>query len=264
MIIIRPFMRWSATICLCVFFFSFLVLTMSAEPSSAFDHSYSLYGNVLSRYVKNGLVDYTGLKSNSRDLRSYLESTEHVSRQEFESWPQEEQLAFLINLYNARTLELVIDNYPVKSIKDIGSGGKGPWDEPVVKVFGDTISLNELENGMIRKDYKDPRIHFTLVCAATGCPPLLDKPYVGTGLDAQLETQTKRFLSDTRKNSLDEKSKTLRLSPIFEWYTGDFEAEAGSVPGFLKEYYGEIPLDGHIIVYTDYDWSLNDISDKMK
>ncbi|HET7289717.1 MAG TPA: DUF547 domain-containing protein [Thermodesulfobacteriota bacterium] len=262
--ILPPCMRRSADFYLRLFFFLLLILTVNAEPSSAFDHAYAVYGSVLSVYVKNGLVDYSGLKSDPGGLRSFLESTERVQRREFESWPRREQLAFLINVYNARTLELVIDNYPVKSIKDTGSGGKGPWDRPIVKVFGETITLNELENGTIRKNYKEPRIHFALVCAAMGCPPLLDKPYAGAGLDAQLETRTKKFLSDTGKNSLDEKSKTLRLSPIFEWYAGDFEAEAGSVAGFLKEYYGGLPLDGYIIVYTDYDWSLNDNSDKME
>jgi len=262
--ILPPYMRRSADSYIRLFFFLLLILTVNAEPSSAFDHAYAVYGSVLSVYVKNGLVDYSGLKSDPGGLRTFLDSTEVVSKQEFEGWPGEEQLAFLINVYNARTIELIIDNYPVKSIKDIGSGGKGPWDMPIVKVFGETITLNELENGMIRKNYKEPRIHFALVCAAMGCPPLLDKPYAGAGLDAQLEARTKKFLSDSGKNSLDEKSKTLRLSPIFEWYAGDFEAETGSVPGFLKKYYGELTQGQYIIVHTDYDWSLNGLSAEGK
>jgi len=262
--ITRHHMRLSVNCYLLVIFFSIILTTVNAEPSPAFDSSYSLYGTVLSRYVKNGLVDYTGLKSEPGGLGLFLESAERVSKRDFKDWSREERLAFLINVYNARTLRLVIDNYPVKSIKDIGSGGKDPWDEPVVKLFGETISLNELENGLIRKGFEEPRIHFALVCAAVGCPPLLDKPYVGDRLDAQLEAQTKKFLSDTWKNSFDERSMTLRLSPIFEWYAADFEAEAGSVPGFLIKYYTGLPTDGFIIVYTEYDWSLNDISDKMK
>jgi len=257
-------MRRSANFYLRAILFSLLLLTVNADPSASFDRTYTLYGNVLSHYVKDGLVNYTALKSDPGGLRSFLESTEHVTKQEFESWPGEEQLAFLINVYNARTLELVIDNYPVKSIKDIGSGGKGPWDQPVVKIFGETITLNELENGMIRKHYKEPRVHFSLVCAAMGCPLLLDKPYTGSNLNVQLDAQTRKFLSDTRKNSFDEKNKTLRISPIFEWYAADFTAQAGSVAGFLKNYYSGLPTSGYIITYTDYDWSLNDMSDKMK
>lgn len=230
----------------------------------AFDKTHKLYGEVLSLYVKDGLVDYTGLKSDPGGLEAYLESTAKVTRQDFEGWPEDEQLAFLLNLYNARTLGLIVENYPVKSIRDTGSGGKGPWDKPFVKLFGETITLNSLENGIIRRNYKDPRIHFVLVCAATGCPPLLDRPYLAGSLDNQLEARTKKFLSDSGKNSVDRENKILRISPVFEWYAEDFKSEAGSVPGFLKKYYGNEPLQGYIIVYTDYDWSLNDISAKAE
>jgi hypothetical protein len=233
-------------------------------PSSAFDDTHGLYGQVLTLYVKDGLVDYRGLKSNPRDLNSYLESAAQVTRKEFDSWSKDEQLAFLINLYNARTLELIVKNYPVKSIKDIGNGGKGPWEEPVVELFGETITLNTLENGMIRRNYKEPRIHFALVCAAMGCPPLSAEPYSAGKLDDQLEAQTKKFLEDTEKNSVDRNNKTIRLSPIFEWYAADFESAAGSVPGFLKKYYGDLTHGQYIIVYTDYDWSLNDTAAKGK
>ncbi|MEW6146240.1 MAG: DUF547 domain-containing protein [Thermodesulfobacteriota bacterium] len=187
-----------------------------------------------------------------------------MTRREFEGWTRDEQLAFLINVYNAETLDLVIQNYPVKSIKEIGSGGKGPWEEPVVELFGETITLNALENGIIRKNFKEPKIHFALVCAAMGCPPLSGETYVAARLDSQLEAQTKKFLADTEKNSVDRINKTIRLSPIFEWYAADFESGAGSVPGFLKEYYGDITNGQYIIVYTDYDWSLNDISSEAK
>lgn len=240
------------------FILSSFVLTGVLTPSHAFDHSHELYGKTLSLNVKEGLVDYRGLKSNHSELRAYLESTAQVTRQEFENWAEEAQLAFLINVYNARTLDLVIRNYPVKSIKDIGSGGKGPWDESVVALFGEVITLNEFENGIIRKNYNEPRIHFALVCAAMGCPPLSTEPYTAEKLDNQLEAQTKKFLADTGKNSVDRKNKTIRLSPIFEWYAADFESGAGSVPGFLKKYYGDLTHGQYIIVYTDYDWSLND------
>lgn len=262
--IIPLHMRRSANFTLILIFFFLILSTAGAEPPPEFDHSYSDYGAALSRYVKSGLVDYNGLKSDPGGLRSFLESSERVSKREFESWTREERLAFLINVYNARTLGIVIDNYPVESIKDIGNGGKGPWGKPFVKLFGETITLSELENGLIRKNFNEPRVHFALVCAAMGCPPLLDKPYAGSSLDTQLEAQATTFLSDAGKNSFDENSGTLRLSPIFEWYASDFESEAGSIGGFLKKYYAGLPDDGYIIVYTDYDWSLNEITDKMK
>lgn len=262
--IIRQYMRQPALKILWTFVLSLVIWTVFAASSSAFDNSHGAYGEVLSLYVRDGLVDYRGLKSDPGGLEAYLESTAKVTRQDFESWPEDKQLAFLINLYNARTLELIVDHYPVKSIRDIGNGGKGAWDELVVKLFGETITLNSLEHGIIRRNYKDPRIHFALVCAARGCPPLLDVPYIGEGLDNQLEARTKEFLSDPGKNSIDRENKILRLSPIFEWYAEDFKSEAGSVPVFLKKYYGNEPLQGYIIVYTDYDWSLNDIPTKVK
>lgn len=258
--IIRQYMRQPALKILWTFVLSLVIWTVSEASSSAFDDSHVAYGKVLSLYVRDGLVDYRGLKSDPGSLEAYLESTAKVNRQDFERWPEEAQLAFLINTYNARTLELIVDHYPVKSIRDIGSGGKGPWEEPVVKLFGETITLNSLEHGIIRKNYKEPSIHFALVCAAIGCPSLLDEPYLADKLDNQLEAQTKKFLADTGKNSVDRENKILRISPIFMWYTEDFKAEAGSVPGFLKKYYGNEPLQGYIIVYTDYDWSLNDAS----
>ena len=248
-----------AIINILIFFPLFFLISFKAEPSNGFDQTYALYATVLSKYVKNGHVDYIGIKSSPGELTAFLESTAKVSKDEFETWTEDQQLAFLINVYNARTIELIIDNYPVESIRDIKKDGKGPWDQPVVKIFSGIITLNQLENGVIRKNYNEPRIHFALVCASIGCPPLLDKPYTGANLDTELETQTKKFLSDARKNSIDRNNKTLRVSPIFEWYAGDFEKVAGSPADFLKKYYGGFPLDGYIIAYTDYDWSLNDL-----
>ncbi len=225
-----------------------------------FDRSHALYGNVLRLYVKNGLVDYTGIKSNPADLKTYLKETSRVSKEEFDNWPANEQLSFLINLYNARTLELIIDNYPVDSIKEIASDSKGPWEEPVVLLFGDKVSLNNLENDYIRKNHKEPRIHFALVCAARGCPPLLGVPYTTRELDTQLESQTRRFLSDSGKNSVDTEKKVIRLSPIFDWFSEDFSAKSGSVLEFVKPYYGDINIEGYRVEYTIYDWSLNDLA----
>lgn len=230
--IIRQYMRQPALKILWTFVLSLVIWTVFEASSSAFDNSHGAYGKVLSLYVRDGLVDYRGLKSDPGGLEAYLESTAKVTKQDFESWPEDERLAFLINLYNARTLELIVDNYPVKSIRDIGKGGKGPWDEPVVELFGEAITLNSLEHGIIRRNYNDPRIHFALVCAAMGCPTLLDQPYLADSLDNQLEARTKIFLSDPEKNSVERENKILRISPIFIWYAADFESEAGSVRGF--------------------------------
>jgi Protein of unknown function, DUF547 len=239
------------------------MLVVFTAASLAFDDSNQLYKNVLSLYVKYGLVDYSRLKSNPGDLNGYLERTALVGKCEFDGWTKDEQLAFLINLYNARTLRLVIAHYPVKSIRDIG-GAKGPWEEPIVTLFGETVTLDALENGIIRKNYNDPRVHFALVCAAKGCPPLSGEPYNAENLNKQLETQTQKFLADASKNSVDSKNKIIRLSPIFNWYGDDFSRAAGSVKNFIKPYYLNSPVEEFKIEYTYYDWSLNDSSAERK
>ena len=153
---------------------SFLLITLSAvlafsAPAQEFDSS--RFDGVLKVRVEDGLVDYRGLKADPLLLTHYLLLAGRVSEVEFNSWTEPQQLAFLINLYNASTLHLVLDHYPVDSIKEIGSLFKGPWDQSVVPLFGKTITLNELEHGIIRKQHKEPRIHMALVCAAkTGRP----------------------------------------------------------------------------------------------
>lgn len=246
--------------CLITAAFLLLISLIPYRDAGAFDHTHNLYGNVLGLYEKQGLVDYKGLKSNSGDLRAYIEQTSSVSSEEFEGWTEAQQLAFLLNLYNARTLQLIVDNYPVESIKMIAGDSKGPWEEPIVLLFGDKITLNALENNFIRKNYKEPRIHFALVCAAKGCPPLLDEPYTGSKLNDQLETQTRKFLADRDKNYVDSANKVIRLSPVFEWFEGDFSGKSGSVRAFVEPYFKQTELDDYKIEYTNYDWSLNDFS----
>ena len=232
------------------------------QTTIADDFSNEVYANVLSIYVEDGLVDYSGLKADPEDLNNYLSQTSSVSKETFDGWAESEQLAFLINLYNTQTLDLIIQNYPVKSIKDIAKKSGGPWEQPVVNLFGDKITLNALEHEIIRKNYPEPRIHFALVCAAMGCPVLIDKPYTASALDDQLEEQTKLFLMDKEKNSIDVKKKTLMLSPIFDWFKQDFIAKSGSVIEFVNPYFDNQANKKFKIKYTHYDWSLNDQASK--
>jgi hypothetical protein len=221
-----------------------------------FDHQYKNYGLILNDHVKNGSVDYRKLKSNSDGLDLVLVEFAGVSREEFDAWDKQKQLAYLINLYNAATLDLVVDNYPLGSIKDIGK----PWNKKIVNLHGDTISLNQLEHEIIRKNYKEPRIHFALVCAAKGCPVLISDAYVGSKLESQLDTVTKNFLSASDKNKIDDANQVIIVSPIFDWFADDFSAKSGSVVEFIAPYYSKNPEDlkSYQIKYTNYDWSLND------
>lgn len=239
------------------------MLAGGVATADSFDHMHKHWTDVLQRFVVDGRVDYAGLKANRAGLDGYLNEVAAVPLREFQSWNTNQQLAFLINLYNAETLQLIVDNYPVDSIKDIGGFFTKPWDLKCVSLFGKTITLNTIEHGMIRKNYQEPRIHFALVCAARGCPPLRSEAYVAERLDAQLDEQALTFLSTPEKNRIDLDKKTLYLSPIFKWYGDDFQKYSRGVQYFVSHYYpkaNERALrDGaYTIYYTDYDWSLND------
>ena len=236
----------------------FSMRTMAAE----FDDTHALFTGVLERHVRNARVDYAALKARPSDLNRYLDQVARVSRTEFKRWSGPRQIAFLSNAYNAHTLRLIIEHYPVKSIKDIGGLLNGPWDQPVVKLFGETITLNTLEHKILRKDYDEPRLHFALVCAAKGCPPLRGEAYVGARLEEQLVDQARQFLAEPGKNRIAATERAVYLSPVFKWYGGDFEKKHGSVLAALKPYWpdksGALVQDDFKIRYTDYDWSLNE------
>ncbi|MGI9554280.1 MAG: DUF547 domain-containing protein [Thermodesulfobacteriota bacterium] len=225
---------------------------------SAFDHNYGDYTALLNKNVNNGKVDYKGIKSSNEDLNAVVSSFSAVTKEQYNGWSESQKLAFLINVYNAETLKLVAENYPLKSIKDIGD----PWDMKVVNLFGSKISLNQLEHEIIRKNFKEPRIHFALVCAAKGCPVLTSEAYTADRLESQLEGSTSAFLQIEEKNSIDDNKKIIMISPIFDWFKEDFNNRSGSVVAFISPYYSKNPenLKNYQIKYTFYDWSLNDKS----
>jgi hypothetical protein len=233
--------------------------------AAPFDQTHPLLAKTLKAYVKDALVDYTALKANRQDLDRYLGEVAAVAEPDFKQWSEQQRLAFLINAYNAYTLQLIIDHYPVKSIKDIGGWVKGPWDQPVVRLFGRALTLNDLEHKILRVEYAEPRIHVALVCAARGCPPLRSEAYVADRLDAQLDDQARQFLATANKNRVDAGERVFYLSPLFKWYGADFEKKSGSVLAALKPYWPKeaaaaLAKDGFKIRYTDYDWALNQTS----
>jgi Protein of unknown function, DUF547 len=225
----------------------------------------ALFGHVLKTYVRDARVNYAALKAHPGELDRYLGQVAAVSKPEFNGWTPNQQLAFLINAYNAYTLRLILDHYPLRSIKDIGHFWRGPWDQPVVHLFGRTLTLNTIEQGMLRKDYSEPRIHFAIVCASIGCPPLRREAYAANRLDQQLNDQAKRFMANQSKNRVDVAGRTVYLSPIFKWYAEDFQKKAGSVLQFIKPYWPpaeraeveKLGQNNFEIRYTDYNWSLN-------
>lgn len=216
-------------------------------------------------------VNYGAMQEDSSRLKSYLNSLAVVTRADFEQWDHAEQLAFLINTYNAWTVDFVLTQYPdIESIKDLGSFFNSPWSQEIVSLFGEKLSLDDIEHEMIRgwNRYNEPRIHFAVNCAAIGCPALAAKAFTAKNLDSQLDLNTRRFLSDATRNYFS--SGRFYLSKIFDWYEEDFEKGWGgynSLAEFIANYQDAMELSadatqalatGKIRVrYTSYDWDLN-------
>ncbi len=212
---------------------------------------------ILTSHVENAVVDYAGIKATSAEaLEDYLDMLAQVERSEFTSWSEADQLAFLLNLYNAATLQLIVEHYPVSSILAIPQR----WDRPFISLFSERVTLNHIEHEIIRKEYPDPRAHYGLVCAAQGCPPLMTEPYQGARLEEQLDSQGRVFMANPLKNYVDPGTGTVHLSPIYKWFQVDFE-QGQSLLEFVTPFFPEavqagIPADAEI-AFTYYDWRLN-------
>lgn len=239
-----------------LFFFSNLLPLFLLAQANV---SHKEYNDLLSKYVdEKGLVNYVGLTNNVSQLDSYLE---HLQKNPpSESWSREEKLAYWINAYNAFTLKLILDNYPVESIKDIGSSIQipfvnSPWDIKFIEIGEETLDLNNIEHGIIRKEFEEPRIHFALVCAAISCPKLQNEAYFPGRLSQQLDAAARTFLRDESKNEFVNASEA-RLSKIFNWYGGDFKND-GSLVSYLNRYAPIKLQENARIEWKDYDWALN-------
>ena len=247
----------------------FLVLSLGSASfgagASSFDPNHPQWGTVLGRFVTTGAVNYASLKREPADLDAYLNRLATIPVAEFAQWPKAERLALLLNLYNAQTLRLILDHYPLRSIRNIGVLPGAAWKRPIVRWGGKTLSLDQLEHEQIRPVFNEPRIHFALVCAAKGCPPLRAEPYLAAKLDAQLDDQARVFLGTTAKNRFEAKAGVLWLSPIFDWYGKDFGTESAGLIRYVTPY---LPADARAelaratkveVRFTDYDWSLNEL-----
>ena len=195
-----------------------ILISASSFANINFDHSHKLWTNILAQNVSQSLnttvVNYIAIKNNPRPLTEYLESLEKVSIKDFQLFSPNQRLAFLINAYNAYTIKLVVENYPIKSIKDIGGIFSSPWKKEFIPLFGENKSLDNIEHELIRKNFKEARIHFALVCASIGCPSLRNEAFVAEKLNEQLDDSAKKFLNDPQRNRYDKVNKTLELSSI--------------------------------------------------
>lgn len=224
------------------------------EPSQAISHEE--WSDLLAKHVdENGLINYQGFQEDEQKLNQYLEllSQNPLSFQQ----PENEQLAYWINAYNAFTVKLILNHYPVKSIKDISDGlpmVDSPWDIKFFKIKGVDFDLNTIEHEILRKRLKEPRIHFAINCASFSCPKLRTEAYTAEKLDKQLEEQSRDFLNDSTKNKIN--TEEVYLSKIFNWFESDFEA-AGGLEKFVQKYHDQFQPDVDI-EYLEYNWDLNE------
>lgn len=255
-----------------------LLMLCIVLPSARADFDHSTWNQLLKRHVVvlNGgnatQVDYGAVAEKRADLLTYLNALKSVEEDQFDSWSEPAQLAFLINAYNAYTIELILTEYPdLKSIRDLGSLFTSPWEKEFFELLGKTRSLDELEHQMIRGAFSEPRIHFAVNCASIGCPALRAEAYSAADLENQLEDQARRFLADRSRNRVE--GDELQVSKIFDWYQDDFAKgwrDAESLAEFLGLYGAALGLDdsqrkalkaGDLdIEFLKYDWSLNDVS----
>jgi hypothetical protein len=264
-----------------------LVVLTGPARAQGFDHA--TFDSLLAFYVHDSRVDYAALKVESELLDNYLEEIAAVAEGEFAAWPEAQQIAYLINAYNAYVLQTVIEHYPIEGssfFKKLTSPKRfsfpensirhidGVFDGIEHRVAGQQMTLDGIEHGMLRAKYEEPRIHFALVCAALSCPPLREEAYRGDSLDEQLEDQGRRFLNDPRLNRFEPERGQVHLSKIFDWFGEDFEEFAGD-----SGYQGDVRINGVLnfvssylmdrvvtflesgeyrVQFESYDWTLND------
>lgn len=237
------------------------IATSKPESVSSIDQvSHEIWDGLAKKYINDkGLVDYKSFKSDVKTLDKYLAMLGKNPPKD--SWSKNEQIAYWINAYNANTVKLILDYYPLKSIKDIGSSIQipfvtTPWAKKFIKIGSETMSLDNIEHGTLRKKFDEKRIHFALVCGAMSCPRLRNEAYTPEKLDAQLNDQGDEFLNNLAKNKID--AKASKLSKYFDWYKGDWKDDNKSVVYWVNRYSKTKINNDTGISYIDYNWALNE------
>lgn len=228
------------------------------DPSESKPVSHIKWSELLQKHVRDGKLDYQGVIKDSILLNEYLKVLSSALPND-DNWSRDEQFAYWVNAYNAFTVKLIVDNYPVNSIKDIKKGVpfvNTVWDIKFITIENQQFDLNNIEHGILRRKFKDPRIHFAVNCASISCPALLDQAFTAKNLNQQLDSATKAFLYDKSKNNIDPNKPS--LSQIFTWYKPDFTDDQ-TIIEFVNKFI-ENPISNSVKVSkTEYDWNLNDI-----
>jgi len=237
-----------------VLFGLFVVLTAGENAGL-----HKTWDTLLQRYVKNGHVNYKGFARDAKLLDSYLEK---LDKTDVSAFSREEKLAFWINAYNAFTVKLILEHYPIKSIRKISR----PWNRRIWKAAGNTLSLDDIEHKILRKELREPRIHFAIVCASTGCPNLQRFAFTGDRVNAQLNQAATEFFSSRKHFYIEKEDEriTIFISKIFSWFGEDFGDNKEQKVDFILRFLGK--ADAEIIKkastisikYLRYDWNLNE------
>lgn len=229
-------------------------------PAEGTAFSHNLFDQVLQEHVdETGQVNYTKLKANPERLEAYLDLLAAARPTE---WSYNAQLTFWINAYNALIIKGVIDHYPTTSVRKV-KWFKGFFSRLKFQVAGKTYTPNQIEHGILRQEFVDPRVHFALVCASRSCPPLGNRAFSAETIEEDLETVTFNFIQNPEQVSIDRSKRLVYLSKIFKWYDDDFREGYDGVADFLADY---LPLENTEFLsstdvkfrYLNYDWTLND------
>jgi hypothetical protein len=244
------------------------VFSWSLKCATNFDHDHKDFTALLR--VSTGLqdnqtwVNYTSIKKSHRPLLiKYLRSLERISEKDYRSFTPAQRLAFLINAYNAFTIEWIVQHWPVKSIKDTSSLFSNAWnqDVPGYKLFGKPFTLDYIEHERIREEFNEPRIHFAVNCASIGCPTLRRSAFTSGGLEQELAQAEEEFFKNPKKFSI--KANKIYVNPILKWYGKDFDKKFGTVEKYLRSSALKYGVSNNLlpqkldIIFIDYDWSLN-------
>ncbi|MBW8316637.1 MAG: DUF547 domain-containing protein [Hydrogenophaga sp.] len=252
------------------------IAPLGAHAQTAFDHNHTAWDALLKKHVrwlpdgKQSRANYKGFAADRAALKAVLDSLSAVPKATFDGWSRPQQMAFLINAYNAFTVELILTRYPdLKSIKELGSFIQSPWKKKFFTLLGEQRHLDWIEHEQLRPRYNEPRVHAAVNCASIGCPALRDEAFTATRLEAQLEDGMRRFLGDRTRNRI--KGDKVEASSIFKWFREDFEQGHGGfkqVEDVFAKYAEQLsdqPAEQAALKaktlrvnHLDYDWSLND------
>ncbi|MCP4443079.1 MAG: DUF547 domain-containing protein [Aureispira sp.] len=226
--------------------------TLSANPSDVENGvSHKAWDDLLKKHVSStGKVNYEGFKADKSKIDAYIKTL--ANNHPSSSWSKNAEMAFWINLYNAFTIQQILEVYPVSSIMKV-AGGK-VWDTKKVKIGSKYYTLNQIEKDMLLKKFKEPRVHFAVNCAAKSCPPLMNKAWTESNIQSSFDLRARMFVNNLSFNTIS--SSSIQISKIFEWYASDFGGSSNLIK-YINKYSKLTVSSSAKVIYKEYDWNLN-------